>query len=277
MFHSQFDRTLRRFVPSLAKASYNPVVKIAGDAISDALSLPFRQLSDLPPNHLRIRTGVGNRVFTNHIDFIEFGSRVWLNFLSRQYCTFASDVVELGCGCGRIAWPLKDDWFEGTYVGVDIDSEMVEYCRSTFPDGRFRFVIAPHNSATYSVKHSNGSRVAPKLIISDSNSKDLVYSVSLYSHLLESEISDYFMESFRILRNGGIMHLTFFCIEHVELGGRWTFAHRRGNAYIETEQYPEAAVAYHQAFLIDSGKKLGIRRGDGRTCARKRPKRLGCA
>jgi hypothetical protein len=53
--------------------------------------------------------------------------------------------------------------------------------------------------------------------------------------------------------------LTFFCIEHVELGGRWTFRHRRGNAYIESTRYPEAAVAYHEAFLIDVAKKCGFR------------------
>jgi hypothetical protein len=33
---------------------------------------------------------------------------------------------------------LKQDWFEGTYLGVDIDSEMLEYCRRNFPGDRFR-------------------------------------------------------------------------------------------------------------------------------------------
>jgi len=66
-------------------------------------------------------------------------------------------------------------------------------------------------------------------------------------------------ESYRILRTNGVMFMTFFCIEHVELGGRWTFRHRRGRAYIESAQYPEAAVAYHEAFVIDLAKKCGFR------------------
>jgi hypothetical protein len=41
--------------------------------------------------------------------------------------------------------------------------------------------------------------------------------------------------------------------------GRWTFRHRRGNAYIESTRYPEAAVAYHEAFLIDVAKNCGFR------------------
>ena len=45
------------------------------------------------------------------------------------------------------------------------------------------------------------------------------------------------------------MYMSFLCMEHVKLGGRWTFQHRRGNAYVENLQYPEAAVAYHEAFM----------------------------
>ena len=42
------------------------------------------------------------------------------------------------------------------------------------------------------------------------------------------------------------MHMTFFCIEHVELGERWTFKHRMGDSYVENKQLPEAAVAYEE-------------------------------
>jgi hypothetical protein len=51
----------RKFVPSVARISYNPVVKMAGNAIAGLLSLPFTELRGLPPNHLRIRIGIGNR------------------------------------------------------------------------------------------------------------------------------------------------------------------------------------------------------------------------
>jgi len=57
----------RKFVPSVARISYNPVVKMAGNAIAGLLSLPFTELRGLPPNHLRIRIGVGNRILANHV------------------------------------------------------------------------------------------------------------------------------------------------------------------------------------------------------------------
>ena len=53
--------------------------------------------------------------------------------------------------------------------------------------------------------------------------------------------------------------MNFFCLEHVELGNRWTFRHRRGNAYIENPQYPEAAVAYHEAFITKLAIDCGFR------------------
>src|SRR6266446_8558588 len=143
-FYSKHDRIFRRFVPSVAKASYNPFFKIAGDAIARVLARPFPELRDLPPNHLCIRVGSGNRILNGHVNFIKTSTDCWLAFLSRRYCTSGSDVVELGCGCGRVARALKDPWFEGTYVGVDIDSEMLEYCRQNFPVGRFEFLLSPH-------------------------------------------------------------------------------------------------------------------------------------
>jgi SAM-dependent methyltransferase len=264
-FYSKYDRVWRRFVPSLAKISYNPLAKIAGDTIARVVGLPFSELKRLPPNHLRIRSGAGNRLFNGHIAFIQAGNEMWLKFLSRKYCTSNSDIVELGCGCGRIARPLKDPpwnpWFEGTYIGVDIDDEMIEYCRSNFPVERFKFILSPHKSTVYSSRNPNDETVTThsNFFIADGESKDFIYSLSLYSHLLETEVTEYIEQSYRLLRSNGIMYMTFFCIEHVELGGRWSFRHRCGNALIESAQFPEAAVAYHEAFMVDLVKKCGFR------------------
>ena len=259
-WYSKHDRMFRKFVPSVAKASYNPLVKIAGNAIAATLARPFPELRELPPNHLRIRTGVGNRIVNDHVNFMQKSSRCWLTFLSRNYCTSTSDVVELGCGCGGVAWALREPWFQGTYVGVDIDSEMIEYCRQSFPAERFEFIVSPHKSTTYCPHNLDVMpATASDLVIAEADSKNFVYSLSLYSHLLEPEVIDYLRETYRVLRADGIMYMTFFCIEHMELGGRWKFEHRRGNAYVENARYPEAAVAYHEAFMAELATNYGFR------------------
>jgi SAM-dependent methyltransferase len=263
-FYSKFDRVFRKIVPSIAVISYNPLYTIAGDTIAKIMAWPFRELRHLPPNHLRLRVGTGNQLLANHFTFIHAGDHCLKKFLSLKYCTSKSDVVELGCGCGRIARafrdPQWDPWFEGTYVGIDIDQEMLEYCRANFPERQFQFILSPHRSSTYSPGNlQNEQEASFKLVIADEQSKDFVYSLSLYSHLLETEFIEYMQESYRILRTDGIMFMTFFCIEHVERGERWTFGHQCGSAFIESVKYPEAAVAYHEAFVIDLAKKCGFR------------------
>ena len=193
--------------------------------------------------------------------FLKASSDCWLTFLSRKYCTSTSDVVELGCGCGRIARALKEPWFQGTYVGVDIDDEMLEYCRENFPSERFKFVRSPHRSTIYSATnpYDDRSTIEHDLHIAETNSKDFVYAFTLYTHLLEKEVSDYLTHTYRILRPDGIIYLNYFCIEHVELGGRWTFQYRSGNAYIESVRYPEAAVAYHETFMTGLATSCGFR------------------
>src|SRR6516164_1375942 len=258
-WYSKHDRMLRKFVPSIARVSYNPFVKIAGNAVAEVLSRPFPELRELPPNHLCIRAGAGNRVFNNHVNFILKSYQCWLTFLSRKFCTFNSDVVDLGCGCGGVARALREPWFEGTYVGVDIDAEAIEYCRSNFPAERFQFVLSPHKSTIYSPHNLEETLETIDLVIAEPHSKDFVYSVSLYSHLLETNLLNYLRETYRMLRSDGVMYMTFFCIEHMELGRRWTFKHRRGNAYVESARYPEAAVAYHETFMTELVTNTGFR------------------
>lgn len=272
-FYSRYDRLLRKIVPSVARLSYNPAFKILGDAVARALARPFPELRELPPNHLCIRVGCGNRIFTSHVMFLKASTDCWLTFLSRNYCTATSDVVELGCGCGRIARALKEPWFQGTYVGVDIDDEMLEYCRHNFPSDRFRFIRSPHKNVTYSATADHdGSTSRHDFLTAEPNSKDFVYAFTLFTHLLESEATEYLQETYRILKAGGLMYLNFLCIEHMELGVRWTFQHRQGDAYIENIRYPEAAVAYHEAFMKELATNCGFRevtvtppRGSGQT------------
>jgi hypothetical protein len=74
-------------------------------------------------------------------------------------------------------------------------------------------------SATYSNRLIEGG--AP-ITFPEHWEKDFIYSTSLYTHLLEDELGNYTRESFRVLRPNGVMYMTFFCMDSVELGNRWT-------------------------------------------------------
>ena len=250
-------KLIRRLCPSNALLSYNPVFKVVGNAVSNILGAPFPEFRSLPPNHLRVRVGVGAQILNNQVHHLEIGSEFWLECFAKGYVTAEADIVEIGCGCGRIAMHLNEGYFSGTYLGIDIDPEMIEYCRSYFPSPRFSFRLSPHRSSTY--RASERSRQEANLFtIAQPDSKDFIYSTSLFTHLLEEEMAFYLRESFRALRCNGIIVMSFFCIEHVEMGRPWTFSHR-GNAYIDIEKYPEAAIAYSKNYMIRLVRELGFR------------------
>lgn len=256
------NRYIRTFVPSAARLSYNPIFRVFGDLLSSIPSLIYPEFRNLPPNHLRVRVGVNNQVLFNQVYHLTLAAGFWMDWLSAGHLTTTSDVVEIGCGCGRIAHHLRGEWFKGSYVGVDIDQEMLEWSAAHFPAAKFSFMPSPNTSKTYSAGAAVES--APFVFPADWK-KDFIYSTSLYTHLLEREMVDYTRESFRILRPGGTMYMSFFCLDTVKRGDRWTFRHKIGDAYVENLEYPEAAVAYTRDFMENLGRSAGF--GDVRILA----------
>jgi SAM-dependent methyltransferase len=249
------ERVARIFIPSTAKLSYNPLFRLLGDMISALPCVLYPEFRSLPPNHLRVRIGVGNKLLFNQAQYLEVGYSFWLQWLSRGYVTDRSDILEIGCGCGRIAHHLRGEWFTGTYIGVDIDQELLNWDSSNFPPNKFKFVSSSHTSATYS---AGVAKEGSQFTFPDNWEKDFIYSTSLYTHLLERELINYTNESFRVLRRGGTMFMTFFCLDSVELGKRWTFQHKIGEAYVESMKYPEAAVAYSRKYIQEMCQSVGF-------------------
>ena len=75
---------------------------------------------------------------------------------------------------------------------------------------------------------------------------DFGFSTSVFTHLLEPEMVNYYRESFRVLKPGGSMAMYCFSMDHPPptFGDRHTFQFRIGNSYVESMAVPEAAVAY---------------------------------
>jgi SAM-dependent methyltransferase len=133
---------------------------------------------------------------------------------------------------------------------------MLDWCSRNF-DARFQFVHSTHGSKSYNQAGTSGKYRLP---LGDS-SVDFVFSASLFTHLLEPELLNYCEEAFRTLKAGGRMFMHCFCLDHAERtrGGRHTFKHLIGNSHVESLSVPEAAVAYTEAFLLDTAAHVGFR------------------
>lgn len=244
----RLDGFLRRFVPSTSMLSYNSLFRLVGDAVGSAYSALSPLTRQLPPNHLRVRIGVGNQILFSDAQYLLGGQAFWIALLAKGWVSLNSNIVDIGVGCGRFAHVLRDfdfygDRFNGHYTGIDIDPELVEWCAAHFDAERFRFILSGHQSSSY--KGSSAVSGGGTEDIADA-SQDLVFSRSLYTHLLPRELEFYTRESSRMLKPGGRMLMSYFSLTTPPptYGTRHTFRHERGIAHIESEAQPTAAVAY---------------------------------
>ena len=256
------DRALRKLFPSTSKLTFNPLFRAVVNASDFVPRLIYPEFRTLPPNHLRIRVGVGNRILNNQTHFLVHARDFWMFVFSEGIATLHSNILDIGVGCGRWAHWLRDynfrgRRFSGAYVGIDIDGEAIEWCRQSYDAERFRF----HHSSDASVSYNQaGSARSCYRVPEADGTFDLAFSNSLLTHLLETELENYLRETYRLLKAGGIMMHSHFNMEHLPatFGTRHTFSHKLGNARIESESQPEAAVAYHTDFLFRLCKQIGF-------------------
>jgi SAM-dependent methyltransferase len=270
---ARLEAWLRRIVPSVAALSRNRLLMWPLDLIDRPLTHALG-LAGLPPNRLRLRVGAGSRILLNQVQHVRQPVNFWLAAFAAGHVRLDSRILDLGCGCGRYAAPLRDfsffgDCFRGHYAGADVDAEALRWCREHFPGDRFSFQQARAYSGVY---HPRGERDAVLELDLEGGSRDFAFSISLLTHLLEREAADCLREVHRVLAPGAMMLMTAFCIDHLEgrSGGRWSFRHRLGNAYVESRRYPEAAVAFSSDWLLAQCAACGfagaeLRRGGGQS------------
>lgn len=98
-------------------------------------------------------------------------------------------ILDFGCGCGRVArhWPGVT---EAALHGVDYNADLSGWCERNLPFGRFSV-----------------NRLAPPLNFPD-GSFDLIYALSVFTHLPEPLQQAWIDEFARVLTPGGLLLLT---------------------------------------------------------------------
>jgi len=102
-----------------------------------------------------------------------------------------SDVVDVGCGSGRLALPLSE-YLTGSYLGTDVVPDLLDYARKIVdrPDWRFEPAVE------LSIPAADASA-------------DVVCFFSVFTHLLHEESYRYLEEARRVLRPGGKVVFSF--------------------------------------------------------------------
>jgi SAM-dependent methyltransferase len=210
-------------------------LRIAREQLSDAL---FRAGGYLPPpRHLQERVVGGY-----FPDFVRSAERTIDDFEEalagdgRPLASFRS-VLDFGCGCGRVTLGARGRLApDAALFGTDIDPEAIEWCRTHY-SGAAQFVT---------------NCELPPLSFPDA-SCDLVYSVSVFTHLPEEMQFAWLEELRRVTRPGGFLLLSFHGENHhhsVPAADREAYR-RSGFYYLRVGDTPGLPGFYQAAFHTD--------------------------
>ena len=179
-----------------------------------------------------------------------------------------SRVFDVGCGCGRLAFALAMDP-EMTarhveYAGMDVDNRSIAWCQKNITTRRkgFSFYQADIHNKTYNPAGRFQAR--NYRFPHDDGFFNLIVLTSVFTHLLETECRHYLMECGRVLKSGGTVYASFFTFKNKAEAAQPTprrpqvFTFFFGHYALESEKFPEAAVAYEEDRLRQWIREAGL-------------------
>jgi len=174
-------------------------------------------------------------------------------------------VLDVGCGMGRIAWPLSHHLGRrGRYVGFDVVLKYVAWCQEQLgldPD-RFFFCYYPLHSTAY----SEGGAVAPEHFEFpwEPGLFTLAIATSLFTHLMPEAAEHYLTQIRRVLKGGGRVFASFFLVDPdsqavIEAGSTYpTFTERHDWGWLHDPAVPEDGVAFDREWLLSRFERAGL-------------------
>lgn len=168
-------------------------------------------------------------------------------------------VLDVGCGCGRMAWPLTEYLTDGTYDGFDVVPELVSWCRQNIGarHGNFRFLHADVSNTEYRRFAATAARRF-RFPYADA-AFDFTFLTSVFTHMLPGGVANYVAEIARTLAPGGTALMTFFildgesrCLQKTPAARlRFRYPYWSRGVMLKSLLRPEAAVSYPEETVRD--------------------------
>jgi len=151
----------------------------------------------VPPAKLRHRVhgSLDKESFLQTGDILAQNIRDLCAIVKRDIYSFES-VLDFGCGSGRVIRNFKDAPPSCQFYGTDIDVELVSWCKKNLPN----------------IRWSTNDYLPPLPFSSDTF--DLIYSISVFTHLDEKYQHLWLSELQRIAKPGATIILSA-CGEHI--------------------------------------------------------------
>mgnify|MGYP005849761411 CR=1 FL=1 len=196
----RFDGSLKRAIPEwlhpFGRSVYHIMYRLylRGEWwFVDRLDSLYRRHAALPPAKLKFRVAENSSASL----FLSVGERTMANLeaaLESAGLTLAGGqtALDFGCGCGRTMFWLSRRFPAVYWHGCDVDAEAVQWCGRSFPN------------AVFSVNTE-----FPPLSCA-SSSFDIIFGISVFTHLAEEYQKAWVPELHRVLKPGGVLLLSFY-------------------------------------------------------------------
>jgi len=229
---------------------------------------------DVPDAALRSLQGRGNwpplslRSFVGKASEFEDAGRWFVEDLKELgLLGRGTQVLEIGCGCGRLARPLAADTtlqeLGLSYTGMDIDRASIDWCcrHISRMNSRFDFYHADCHNASY---NPGGSVEASAYHFPHPDASfDLILLTSVFTHVLPDEMTHYVSEIARLLAADGVAYASFFLFgTHAESDRadrhRLDFSVIHPDYAVNRKDFPVNAVAFHEDFVRNAVQRAGL-------------------
>lgn len=101
-------------------------------------------------------------------------------------------IIDVGCGSGRLAFPLSKYLDKGKYYGTDVVDDFLDYAANLTQNDNFKFELTDGFS-----------------INEEDNKVDMICFFSVFTHLLHEETFNYLREAKRVLKPNGKIVFSF--------------------------------------------------------------------
>ena len=193
-------------------------------------------------------------------DFERVGDE-FFTVLKRRGLSPDMDILDVGCGQGRMARPLVGFLNGGSYTGFDIVSGGIQWCRQHYADvPNFTFEHVPVFNRRY---NRGGTVKASEFVFPYENGRfDMIFLTSVFTHMFAQDVENYLSEIARVLKPGGSCLITWFLLNDDSRAAEnpfYDFAFDHDPvSQTTTPKSPEAAMAFDEDYVRGLYGRCGL-------------------
>ncbi len=232
-------------------------VNFAWNLASDAKDVVLRRRTSGQPQPWRVWHNVGGG------DFHATGRHFHALFAEAVDLQPHFHVLDLGCGAGRLAFPIAESLdASGRYTGFDLSERALGFARKHVTSrAALDFVHARVQSREYS---GSGQKASQYVFPVGENSVDAALAISLFSHLLPADAAHYLAETGRVLKPGGRIFLTGFLVGPEQMDGIGNPDHflpmqpYEDGVWAADPRHPERAIGFGRSLFDQWVEAAGL-------------------